>query len=107
MRFRVTQHTRDKVLLVSLISYLRCGHYYKAKGNNYRQYKISKFSGIAHKIISFFKEYHMLGVKAQDYEYWYKVANIVYTGNHLTSTGLAEVLQIKGRMNKERRTEDA
>lgn len=51
MRFRVTQHTRDEALLVSLISYLGCGHY--SKGNNYGQYKTSKFSDIAHKIIPF------------------------------------------------------
>jgi hypothetical protein len=31
----------------------------------------------------------------------------VKTGNHLASAGLAEILQIKGRMNKERRTEEA
>ena len=107
MRIIVTQHTRDQALLISLISYLGCGYYYKAKSNNYGQYKTSKFSCIANKIIPFFKEYPVLGVKTQDFEYWCKVADIVNTGNHLTSTGWVEVLQIKGRMNKKRRTDDA
>ena len=107
IRFRVTQHTRDETLLVCLISYLGCGHYSKGKGKNYGQYKTSKFSDIAHKIIPFFIEYPVLGVKAQDFEDWCKAADIVKTGNHLTSAGLAEILQIKGRMNKERRTEGA
>ena len=68
MRFRITQHTRDEALLVSLISYLGSGHYSKGKGNNCGQYKTSKFSDIAQKIIPFFKEYPVLGVKAQDFE---------------------------------------
>jgi hypothetical protein len=107
MRFRITQHTRDEGLLLSLIPYLGCGHYSKSKDNNYGQYKSSKFSDITNNIIPFFKAYPVLGIKAQDFEDWCKIADIVKTGNHLTSAGLTEINQIKEGMNRERRTEDA
>ena len=107
MRFRITQHVRDEALLVSLISYLGCGHYSKSKGNNYGQYKSSKFSDILNNIIPFFKQYPVLGVKAEDFEDWCKVADIIKAGNHLTSSGLAEISQIKKGMNRGRRAEDA
>jgi len=68
MRFRITQHTRDEGLLLSLIPYLGCGHYSKSKDNNYGQYKSSKFSDITNNIIPFFKAYPVLGIKAQDFE---------------------------------------
>jgi len=67
-RFRITQHVRDEALLVSLISYFGCGNYSESKSKNYGQYKCSKFSDVVNNIIPFFKQYPVLGVKAEDFK---------------------------------------
>lgn len=100
MRFRVTQHIRDKALLESLNYYLACGNYSEGKNNKYGQYKCSKFSDIINVIIPFFKQYNVVGVKAIDLQDWCKVAYIIKTGKRLTVPGLAEILQIKKKMNR-------
>lgn len=107
MRFRVTQHVRDRALLESLNNYLGCGNYSEGKNKNHGQYQCSKFSDITDIIIPFFKQYSVLGAKAKDFEDSCKVADIMKSGNHLTSSGLVEISQIKEGMNKGRRTEDA
>lgn len=89
MRFRVTQHIRDKALLESLNSYLACGNYSEGKNKKHGQYKCYKFYYIRNLIIPFFNQYNVVGVKAIYFQDGCKVADIIKTGKHLTVPGLA------------------
>lgn len=102
LSFYITQHIRDKALLVKLISFFGAGRYHKMEGKEWASYECSKFSDIITKILPFFMEYPIVGVKHQDFEAWNKIAKLIETKNHLTPEGLAEIVEIKNEMNKSR-----
>ena len=60
---------------------------------------MTRLSDIAEKIIPFFVEYPLVGVKALDLGDFYKVAAIMRTKGHLTKEGLEEIIKIKAGMN--------
>ena len=65
LRFIITQHARDEQIMRSLVKYLDCGNIYK-NGNAF-DFRVTKTDDIVNKIIPFFKEYPILGVKAFDF----------------------------------------
>jgi hypothetical protein len=104
LAFSITQHTRDEVLMNSLVSNLGCG---RIKTNIHSQftwvdYIVTKFSDIDEKIIPFFRQNKVLGVKLQDFEDWCKVAELIKNKAHLTPSGLEEIQKIKAGMNRGR-----
>jgi len=101
LKFILTQHSRDKILLQSLINFLDCGRINK-HGELGIDYVISKFSDIENKIIPLFKKYPIIGVKNKDFEDWCEIASMIKEKKHLTLEGLNKIKQIKDRMNKSR-----
>ena len=100
--FIISQHERDKELLVNFRDYLGCGGVYKNKDTF--DYRVSKFSDIKDKIIPFLKNYTLKGVKSEDFDDWCLVARIMENKKHLTPPeGLKEIKQIKARMNTQRK----
>lgn len=65
--FQVTQHYRDIELMKSLISFFGCGRYALHSTKDSGDFLVTTFSGINEKIIPFFKEYEIKGVKAYDF----------------------------------------
>lgn len=63
---------------------------------------IFNFSDITNKIIPFFNEYPLLGVKLYDYLDWCKIHNLILDGSYLTPEGLNIIQNIKAGMNKGR-----
>jgi hypothetical protein len=105
IRFILTQHLRDEQLLKSLVSYLGCGSFRKEKPKLNTQvayFSVTRFEDNYEKIRGFFSKYPLLGVKAQDFNDWCKVSEIIKNKAHLTKEGLDEIIQIKERMNKGR-----
>jgi len=98
--FVLTQHIRDKLLLESLVDYFKCGHVYSYK--NHIEFVCQSFKDITEKIIPFFFENSILGVKSQDFEDWTKIANMIQTKEHLTIEGKDKIYEIRIGMNKGR-----
>lgn len=63
---------------------------------------VTKFSDFTDKVIPFFEQYQIEGVKALDFADFHKVANLMQQKAHLTEAGLAEIRLIKAGMNSER-----
>lgn len=61
--FEISQHSRDKQLLVSIIDFFGCGKIYK-KNKEVYAYRVVKFSDLTEKVIPFFKNYPIIGVKS-------------------------------------------
>lgn len=98
--FYITQHVRDKYLLVQLISFFGGGRYHDIKGKGWASYECTRFSDIISIIIPFFREYLIVGVKRQDFEDWCKIAKLMEANSHQTAEGVAEIVKIKQGMNK-------
>ena len=98
--FVLTQHIRDELLLKSLTAFFECGQTYSYK--EYIEFRCQSFKDIYEKILPFFSEYRILGIKAQDFEDWAKVAEMIQTKVHLTTEGLDKIREIRIGMNKGR-----
>jgi hypothetical protein len=101
LKFILTQHIRDKDLLESLISTLKCGRYIPKLDCG--EFIVEKFSDIRDKIIPIFEEFKLHGLKLKNFEDFKKAGVIINSKLHLTREGLDEVKKIKGRMNKSRK----
>jgi hypothetical protein len=57
LRFQITQHCRDRLLLTKIISYLDCGHLHEGIGVQFLNIVIHKINDIHNKIIPFFTKH--------------------------------------------------
>jgi hypothetical protein len=67
LRFRITQHIRDIKLMESIMLLLGSGSIYKYPKQSAINITIINSSDISNKIIPFFNEYPIMGVKLYDY----------------------------------------
>lgn len=104
LRFLITQHFRDIILMKNLIKILNCGNVVIRDSNkSIVDFKINKFTFIRNEIIPFFQKYPIQGVKRLDYLDWCKVAELMQNKVHLTKEGIDEIKKIKSRMNTGRK----
>jgi hypothetical protein len=71
LRFKVSQHLRDELLLRSFRSYFGCGLFNYHNGNSKSGsgvFIVTKFADISDKIIPFFKDHKIEGIKREDFE---------------------------------------
>lgn len=105
LKFQITQHTRDKILLQKIVNYLGCGHYREITKNCDGKFEVESLKDINNKIIPFFDKYPLVGAKAKDYFDFKEVAELMKKGAHLTPEGVEKIKQIKLRMNRARKPE--
>jgi hypothetical protein len=55
LEMQITQHSRDELLIRSLINFLDCGAV--SKGTNVYRYRVSKFLDLTDKVIPFLNKY--------------------------------------------------
>lgn len=102
LAFKITQHSRDKLLMENLISYFNCGileKYYKKPALDLSVYK---FIDNYEKILPFFNKYNVIGCKHEDFKTWAKVAELIKQKKHLEPLGLKEIFEYRTSMNKRR-----
>jgi hypothetical protein len=100
--FQITQHSRDEMLMKSLISYFGCGILEKDPRGPWLNFSVYSFADNYEKIIPFFNLHSIIGTKSTDFKDWCKVGEIIKTKNHLTPKGLEQIRQIRSGMNKGR-----
>lgn len=100
LRFVITQHSKDSVLLFNISNYLGCGKCYFSR--NEVNLTVSTLSDINNKIISLFNKYPLLGTKKEDYLDFCKVAELIKSKDHLTKQGIENIKRIKSNMNSKR-----
>lgn len=101
--FSITQHSRDESLIRSFNNFFGCGVYYPSCSNRTTvNFQCRTFADNYEKIIPFFRQYSIKGVKLKDFEDWCKIAEIIKTKDHLTKDGFDLISKIRSGMNKER-----
>lgn len=78
-----------------------CGKYSKRR-KEAGDFKVLSIADLNKKIIPFFSEYQLQGVKALNFADFRSVAQIMEIKGHLTSEGLEQILSIKKGMNRGR-----
>ena len=102
LSFKVSQHLRDELLLRSFISFFECGlfNYHSGKSESGSGvFIVRKFADISDKILPFFKNHVIRGIKREDFEDWARVAELIKSKAHLTEDGVKKTRAIKSGMN--------
>ena len=100
--FQLTQHTKDKELLIRFKKYFGCGRYRERIGGLAGDFYVTRLSDLNQKIIPFFFEYPIIGTKAKNFKDFAKVAQLMQNKAHLTEEGLEQIKNIKAGMNRGR-----
>ncbi len=100
--FSITQHRRDENLIRSFVDFFGCGTFSPSSKRTTVDFKCRKFSDNYEKIIPFFCQYNIMGVKLKDFQDWCKIAERIKNKDHLTQKGFDQVCHIKSGMNKKR-----
>ena len=105
LRFQLSQHLRNENLLKSFIDYFGCGKYYTVEGVQSRgDFVVTRLSDILNKIIPFYLNYPIMGIKAKDFQSWYEASELMFKKEHLTLEGLEKILKIKASKNNTPKT---
>lgn len=101
LRFEITQHSRDVLLMESLVKYLDCGTVFRSR--EAVDFVVTKLPDLSEKIIPFFEKYPLQGVKSHEFLDFKIVAKLMKNKEHLTQEGLEQIGQIKSGMNTQRK----
>lgn len=106
LRFRITQHSRDYILMQKIVEYLGSGKIYKYGGKSAFSLTIVDFKDITDILIPFFNESPIIGIKLYDYLDWCKIHILMLNRSHLTIEGINTIRKIKSGMNTGRHIEN-
>jgi len=106
LRFRISQHIRDIVLMEKIVEYLGAGKIYKYAGKSAVSLIIVDFKDITNIVIPLFNENPLIGIKLYDYLDWSKIHSLMLTRSHLTIEGINSIRKIKFSMNTGRDLEN-
>ena len=119
--FGTCLHIRDKDLLIGLGNYFKNLNFnllnlngikqeisvHCNESNNTSLLQIKNNFDIENKVIPFFNEYPVLGVKRLDFEDFKKVAELVKNKEHLNAEGFNKIIKIVEGMNLDRKLESS
>ena len=102
LKFEISQDLRDEKLLQNIVNYIGCGKVYRLTTGSFNRGNIlvSKISDILNKIIPFFQDFPLLGVKSKAFKNWSAVAELMQKKEHLSEEGLEKIKIIKKNLNK-------
>lgn len=103
LRFRLSQHSRDLILMEKIIEYFGSGKIYKYGGKSAVSLTIVDFTDITNIIVPFFNQYSIIGIKLYDYLDWCKIHSLMVNRSHLTAEGIISIREIKSGMNTGRK----
>lgn len=106
LRFRISQHSRDLILMQKIVEYLGSGKIYKYAGKSAISLTIVDFKDITNILVPFFNENPIIGIKLYDFLDWCKIHSLMLNRSHLTVEGINSIRKIKSGMNTGRNLED-
>lgn len=101
--FKITQHSRDVLLLEGLRNFFNCGRIEQRKDGKSCDFTVNSLKAFEEKIIPFFLKYSFKGSKLLNFKDFYKVFKIMLVKEHLTKEGMDKIKVIKARMNINRK----
>lgn len=104
LRFAIGLSVREKELIVALTKFFNFNDpdKYVYISSNSINFQVTNFSDIIDIIIPFFEKYSIQGLKKLDFLDFKFVGDLMLRREHLTSTGLDNILKIKAGMNRNR-----
>ena len=97
--FAVSQHCRNKDIIMRLQQYFNCGGVRFNKCDQNFKFEVRSTNDLITKVIPHFKKYPLQTSKAHDFEIFAKVCLLIKDGHHLNLEGLEEVLRLSDQIN--------
>lgn len=102
LTFQVTQHSRDLLLMQTIVKYLNCGRVRDRYSTPAVDFIVNSHKDITTNIITLLEKYPLQTVKQLDYKDFCKAAEIIRKKEHLTLDGMVKIKTIKEGMNTKR-----
>jgi LAGLIDADG DNA endonuclease family protein len=99
--FTVVQHERDVQLLYALKDFFGCGVVRRTHGDR-MAYRVRGKEHLLTRIVPFFLKHPLKSKKHLDFVKFRRVLLMMEAGEHLSSSGLAEIRTLAGQMNRGR-----
>jgi len=103
LSFKVSTPPKEGWLLLrSFISFFGCGlfNYHSGKSQTGSGvFIVRKFVDISEKILPFFQDHMIEGIKREDFEDWSRVAELIRSKAHINEDGVEKIRKIKSGMN--------
>ena len=102
LRFSISQHSRDYLLLKNFITFFGCGYVVKYQKRSVCEFIVTKIDHIVEHIIPYFEKYPVVGSKHFNYLNFKNAACIIKSKEHLNPNrkGLEQILELKSNIDK-------
>ena len=102
LRFSISQHSRDFLLLNKFINFFGCGYVVKYEKRTVCEFIVTKIDHIIEYIIPYFEKYPVVGSKHLNYLNFKRAAYIIKNKGHLNPDrkGLEQILELKRGIDK-------
>jgi len=104
LRFSIGLDIREKLLITDLVKFFNLQDFdkYIYTTENAVNFQITNFTDIMNIIIPFFEQYPIEGIKKLDYVDFKTVGDLMLNKEHLTQSGLDNIINIQSNMNRSR-----
>jgi NADH:ubiquinone oxidoreductase subunit K len=102
LRFSISQHSRDLLILESLVHFFNCGYVTKYEKRSVCEFIVTKIDHIVEHVIPFLDKHPVVGSKQFNYLKFKNAAYIIKNKEHLNPDrkGLEKLLELKRAMSK-------
>lgn len=98
--FSVSQHRRNKKIVLYLHSFFKCGGVrYSASDQNYK-FEVRSLDDLVKIIIPHFEKYPLKTSKRTDFEAFREICLLMKRNQHRNLTGLKKIIQLSSKMNE-------
>lgn len=103
LRFIISQHTRDQLVMEKIAEFFRCGYVNYSSIKQGAAYTVTDIKSTVNVIIPFFNTYLIEGCKSLDFADFCKIAYIIRDKAHLTEEGIIKIKELASKMNLKRK----
>lgn len=97
--FSVSQHKRSLALLQKIHKIFGCGTIRFSNGDQTYKFEVRSITDLHEVVIPFFEQSPLLGAKANDFEIFKNVCEMIRANHHLNSDKLKEIIALSYQIN--------
>ena len=97
--FSVSQHERNKGIILYLETFFKCGEVRFSKSDSNWKYEVRSLDDLLNIIIPHFDAYPLQTSKAEDFSKFRKICLLMKQNQHKSLVGLEKIIQLTKNMN--------
>lgn len=98
--FSVSQHRRNKEIILFLQRYFKCGGVRYSKRDQNFKYEVRSISDLMKIIIPHFKKFPLMTTKKNDFEKFEKICELIHKNLHMSRDGMADIIRLSANINQ-------